>query len=77
MKKIARESYPQVELLKQVRGRNADRADVCSDHGRSASDSLRVAGSAVFWGCALGAGTPARASRTGNNRDRVRTERVK
>jgi hypothetical protein len=37
MEKIARESYPQVELLKQEGGRNADRADVCADPGRSAS----------------------------------------
>jgi len=38
MEKIARESYPQVELLKQVKGgRDADRADVCADLGRSAS----------------------------------------
>ena len=38
MEKIAQESYPQVELLKQVKwGRNADRADVCADPGRSAS----------------------------------------
>jgi len=39
MEKIARESYPQVELLKQVKGGrgDADRADVCADLGRSAS----------------------------------------
>jgi transposase len=34
MEKIAKESYPHVELLKQVK---ADRADVCADAGRPAS----------------------------------------
>jgi transposase len=37
MEKIAKESYPHVEVLKQVKGRNADRADVCADAGRPAS----------------------------------------
>jgi len=38
MEKIARESYPQVALLKQVKGGgNTDCADVCPDPGRSAA----------------------------------------
>jgi len=37
MEKIARESYPQVALLKQVKGWNTDCADVCPDPGRSAA----------------------------------------
>ena len=38
MEKIARESYPHVELLKQVKGVGTqNRADVCADAGRSAS----------------------------------------
>src|SRR5277367_5199304 len=38
MEKIARESYPQVALLKQVKGcRNADRTDLCPDYRESTS----------------------------------------
>ena len=38
VEKIAKENYPHVELLKQVKGvGDADRSDLCSDPGRSAS----------------------------------------
>jgi transposase len=38
MEKITRESHPEVARLKQVKGgRNADRADLCPDSGRSAA----------------------------------------
>ena len=63
MEKIAKESYPQVELLKQVKGVGTQIALTYVLTLEDPHRFPRVARSAVFWGCALGAGTPERASR--------------
>jgi hypothetical protein len=57
MEKIAKESYPQVELLKQVKGVGTQIALTYVLSWTIRIASQRVARSAVFCGCALGAGT--------------------
>ncbi len=51
MEKIAREGYPASRAAQTGEGgRNTDRADLCSDPGRSASVSAKIAMSGVFSG---------------------------
>jgi hypothetical protein len=57
MEKIAKESYPHVELLKQVKGVGTQIALTCVLTLDDPHRLPRVARSAVFRGCAPGAGT--------------------
>ena len=57
MEKIAKESYPHVELLKTGEGVGTQIELTYVLSWTICIASQRVARSAVFWGCALGAGT--------------------
>ena len=63
IEQIAKEVHPEVARLKQVKGVGTLIAsDLRADRGRSAPISPRAATWDVFWGCVLGAETPARAN---------------